>query len=526
MPFKIDQFTKRMRDVLQKDFFCKMDVISILVFATVFLISYIILSKRKNLPPGPPSIPFIGSYFFVKELLKGKRHVGLMEAAEKYGNVYCFRMASYRLVVLNGYDTIYQALVKQAAWFSDRPNYLWIFKRALKDGKGIILESYNNKWKTMRKFTQHALRDFGVGKTSIEDKIMAEIDAASTVLQETEGEAFEIGPLLQNIIGNIIYGIIFGKRYEYDDPKFELIRNMAGVTVRGQGIIDPVSFFPRWFLSILARKRAKESRLRIENMLKIREHIYALIAEHEETFDKNHIRDFIDLYIQVKREKQEDVSEVFTKGNMLRVILDLFIAGFETTSNTLDWAFLHMSEYPDIQQKCQAEIEEVVGDKQITYADRGKLKYVDATLMEVQRLAITVPIGAPHSTSEDVVFMGYFIPKNTIVIPNLYSATRDLNYWVEPTKFDPSRFIDKEGKLIKQDPLIPFSVGPRACMGESLARMKLFLVFANMLQRFEFEKEDVNFKHSMNSKPNQVIQSPLSYKLRLKKRKWLKTYVR
>ena len=442
-----------------------------------------------------------------------------MNTAEKYGNVFSFRMASQLLVVLNGYDAIHQALVKQAESFSDRPNYLWLFKRALRDGRGIILESYNNKWKTTRKFTQHALRDFGVGKTSIEEKIISEIEAASMVIEETKGEPFKIGHLLSNIVGNVIYSIIFGKRYNYDDPEFEMIRKMAGVTVRGQGIIDPASFLPRWLLQILTTKNAKETKFRIQNMLKIKEHIHVLIKEHEETFDENHIRDFVDLYIQVTRENESDVAEIFTKGNMLRVILDLFIAGSETTSNTLDWAFLLMTEYPEIQQRCQDEIDDVVGYKPIAYADRGKLKYVDATLMEVQRLAITVPIGAPHSTSDDVMFMGYYIPRNTIVIPNLYSAVMDPKHWIEPNKFNPSRFIDKQGNLVKHDPLIPFSIGPRACMGESLARMKLFLVFTSLLQRYKLEKEDVNFKHSMESKPNQVIQSPMPYKLRLKKRK-------
>lgn len=221
----------------------------------------------------------------------------------------------------------------------------------------------------------------------------------------------------------------------------------------------------------------------------------------------------------MSRDSKEKTAEVFTKDSMLRVILELFIAGTETTYNTLDWAFLFMSENPDIQAKCHQEIKDTVGDKHIQYSDRKYLTYVDATISEIQRHANVVPMAVPHCASEDTTLLGYRIPKRTIIMPSLYSANMDPNHWADPYMFKPERFIDFKGKLIKNEVLMPFSVGPRVCLGEPLARMELFLVFSYMLQRFTFERENANVKHSMEVKQNQVTRAPLPYKLRVKRLK-------
>ena len=87
------------------------------------------------------------------------------------------------------------------------------------------------------------------------------------------------------------------------------------------------------------------------------------VKEHEESYDGNAIKDFVDLYIQVTRDSKKETEETFTKGNMFRVILEMFVAGSETTLSTLDWCFLFMAEFPEIQKKCQNEIDECLGNK-------------------------------------------------------------------------------------------------------------------------------------------------------------------
>ena len=381
-----------------------------------------------------------------------------------------------------------------------------------------MINGYNHSWKFHRRFTLQTLRDFGVGKSSIEDKIMAEIDAARLALENTNSKPFEITSVLQKVIGNVIYGIVFGKRFEYVDPDFEIIQRMSSIAVSGQGFTSVVNFFPLWVTAIFARKESKEAAFRRENMMKIRKFIFDQIKEHQDSFDGQNIRDFVDPYIQATRDSNEEVTSVLTESNMFRVIMELFLAGAETSNNSLDWAFLFMIEYPEIQTKCQQEIENIVGDRKIKYSDRLNLKYTDATITEIQRLANVVTVALHHNAMADTTLMGYTIPKNTIVLPILIAANMDPDYWNNPEKFDPDRFLDKGGNIIKNEAMIPFSVGPRTCLGEPLARMELFLVFANLLQKFRFERANLNVRHPMDLKPNQITSAPSSYKLVAKKR--------
>ena len=175
-------------------------------------------------------------------------------------------------------------------------------------------------------------------------------------------------------------------------------------------------------------------------------------------------------------------------------------------------------KHPEIQEKCFKEITDVVGDKYIDYADHVKLPFVEATINESQRLANIVPLALQHSTTKDTTLLGYHIPKDTIVLPNLYSALMDPKHWDQPSKFNPARFIDANGKVVKPDAQMPFGIGPRICLGEPLARMELFLVFANMLQKFKFERECPSFRHSLERKQNRVTSSPKSYRMKITRR--------
>ena len=351
-----------------------MEIVVVIVFIVVFMCSLWVLSRPKNTPPGPLTLPLVGSYFFLNGMRKKKMHIAFLEASKRYGRIFSFRIGSQLIVVLHGYEAIYKALVKQAHIFSDRPTYTPAFKRIFKNGpEGIVFNGYNHSWKFLRRFTLQTLRDFGVGKSSIEDKIMAEIDAATLALENTNSKPFEITSVLQKVVGNVIYGIVFSKRFEYDDPDFEMIQRMSSIAVSGQGFTSVVNFFPLWVTAIFARKESKEAAFRRENMMKIRKFIFDQIKEHQDSFDGQNIRDFVDLYTQAARDSNEEVTSVLTEGNMFRVIMELFLAGAETSYNSLDWAFLFMIEYPEIQTKCQQEIENTVGDRKIKYSDRLNL---------------------------------------------------------------------------------------------------------------------------------------------------------
>jgi cytochrome P450 family 2 subfamily U polypeptide 1 len=119
-----------------------------------------------------------------------------------------------------------------------------------------------------------------------------------------------------------------------------------------------------------------------------------------------------------------------------------------------------MTLNPDIQKTVQTEIDDVMHNhEQPRMQHRSQLPFTEACLNEIQRLGDIVPLGVPHATTEDVNFMGFHLPKNTMIMPNMYSVHHDPKYWPNPDKFDPGRFLDDDGKVIKRDELIPFSIG-------------------------------------------------------------------
>ena len=109
-----------------------------------------------------------------------------------------------------------------------------------------------------------------------------------------------------------------------------------------------------------------------------------------------------------------------------------------------------------------------------------------AFIDEVHRMASVVPLGVQHWTNADVEVGGYTIPKDTIVVPNLWEVHHDPITWGDPDVFRPDRFIDQSGKFVKHEHVIPFSIGARRCPGELLAKSEIYLFVTGLLQNFTF----------------------------------------
>ncbi|CAC5359573.1 CYP2J [Mytilus coruscus] len=132
------------------------------------------------------------------------------------------------------------------------------------------------------------------------------------------------------------------------------------------------------------------------------------------------------------------------------------------------------------------EIEDVIGSgRPPQLSDQKNLNYCVAVIHEVLRLGNISPTSLPHCVSKDVFYKGYKIPKDAIVMPMLDSVLSDESNFPNSHKFIPERFIDQDGHLVDVDKVMAFSIGKRNCLGESLARMELFLYLTSLVQRFE-----------------------------------------
>ncbi|XP_066573700.1 cytochrome P450 2K1 isoform X1 [Amia ocellicauda] len=142
------------------------------------------------------------------------------------------------------------------------------------------------------------------------------------------------------------------------------------------------------------------------------------------------------------------------------------------------------------------------------------MPYTNAVLHEIQRFANVVPMNLLHQTKSDIDFKGYRIPKGTPVIPLLTSVLFDKNHWETPHKFNPQHFLDAHGKFVKREAFMPFSAGRRVCLGETLAKMELFLFFTLVLQKFKFSlPPGVRAEHVDLSPTPGITNAPKPFKL-------------
>ncbi|KAL6053898.1 hypothetical protein STEG23_003725 [Scotinomys teguina] len=244
-------------------------------------------------------------------------------------------------------------------------------------------------------------------------------------LFDGKGKPFEIKRVLNASVANVIVSVLLGKRFDYQDPQFLRLLSLIGENVKLIGS-------PR-------------------------------IVENSTSAD------------------------YFNEENLLALVSNLFAAGTETTASTLRWGIILMMRYPEVQEKVHDEITKVVGSAQPRIEHRTQMPYTDAVIHEIQRVANILPTSLPHETTTDIVFKNYYIPKGTEVITLLTSVLRDQTQWETPDIFNPAHFLNSEGRFVKKEAFMPFSVGRRMCAGEPLAKMELFLFFASLMQKFTFQ---------------------------------------
>ncbi|XP_071804457.1 cytochrome P450 2U1-like [Asterias amurensis] len=146
-----------------------------------------------------------------------------------------------------------------------------------------------------------------------------------------------------------------------------------------------------------------------------------------------------------------------------------------------------MSFLLDIQDRVHQEIKKVIGDRPISWEDRESLPYSQATLMEIQRAA-SLSYMVVRAAYTDATIFDYKIPKGIEVWVNIWSVHHDPSIWADAKTFDPGRFLNDEGtELVRHEGCIPFSAGRRACMGESLGKMKIFIFFTSIMRHFRVQ---------------------------------------
>uniref|UniRef100_A0A672Z1L3 Uncharacterized protein n=1 Tax=Sphaeramia orbicularis TaxID=375764 RepID=A0A672Z1L3_9TELE len=457
----------------------------LLIFVAVFILIADLIKNRRpaSFPPGPRMFPIVGNMLSVdhKKLHESMTKVKLAGLDQTYGDVYSLRMGQRFVVVVNGFDAVKEALITQGDNIH-MLNFQCLF-HPVYCPSGLLFTN-GNTWREQRRFALFTLRNFGLGKKSLEPVILDEFTHCAQEITGYKGKPFYPHLIINNAVSNIICSLVFGHRFEYDDEKFKGMIEMCE-----KGIQLQASIWTRLYNSFPhLMRRLPGPHKTLQNIWEdVKKFIREELQDHKQNWDPSDQRDYIDCYLNEIQMTKGQTDSTFDDANLVACVLDLFVAGTETTSTTLRWAFLYMAKYPEIQEKVQAEIDTVIGQsRQPSMEDRANLPYTDAVIHEIQRIGNIVPLNLPHSTTREVQLGGYTIPKGVTVVPNLTSVLFNKNDWETPHTFNPGHFLNEEGKFVKPAAFIPFSAGKRQCLGESLAKMELFLFFTSFMQRYTF----------------------------------------
>ncbi|KAM9113701.1 cytochrome P450 2G1-like [Pangshura tecta] len=467
-------------------------------------------AQRGQLPPGPTPLPLLGNFL---QLDKTNVIRSLEKLQEKYGPVFTVHLGSRRVVVLCGYQAVKEALVDQAEEFSGRGE-IPAFSKDF-NGHGVVFAN-GERWRQLRRFSLTVLRDFGMGKRSIEERIQEEAQCLLEEFRKTQGAPFDPIFNLSRAVSNIICAIVFGNRFDYEDEKFTALNKLIFKRFRFAGLTSAQLY--NTFPGILG-KIPGPHRMGSKCSQEIISFILERIKLQQATLDLNAPQNFIDYFlVKMEQEKQNPATE-FSLENLVMATFNLFFAGTETISTTLRYGFLILLKYPQVQEKIHQEIDAVIGrDRAPTVADRGRMPYTDAALHEIQRFSDILPMSLPHTVTRDTRFRGYLIPQGTYVYPLLSTVHFDPDEHKDPEAFTPERFLNEDGSFRRPNAFLPFSAGKRACLGEGLARMELFLFFTSTLQRFALSSPVDPQQLSLAPDVSNLGKVPPRYQLCLRQR--------
>ncbi|KAI0088547.1 cytochrome P450 [Irpex rosettiformis] len=433
--------------------------------------------QKKALPPGPKPLPLIGNVLDVPREAAWKV---FKEWGHQYGDMIFLHTLGKPMLIVNSADIAFDLLDKRSGLYSFRPQFAmanevigWKFSLTSMD--------YSEKSKRQRKYMASYF-----AKARLPDYYPVQVREAHQMLNEILDDPNDYRNAIRRNAAGVTMMITYGHRVKSKDDEFIAIADKGVATIEAAGavgahIVDFVPwlrFIPDWFPGAGIKRLPPGTRENLQAFLHV-------------PFDQVKKRMAAGTAIPCYTTKLLEQTKGQDDEGVLGTAALVYSGGMDTTMSAIFTAFTLIVANPLIQARIQAELDLVVGkDRLPDFSDRPRLPYLQCVISEALRWGASTPVGVPHRTSQDDVYRGYLIPKDTTILANQYAMLHDERVYPDPARFNPDRFLEGEGRTPQQDPRdIAFGFGRRICPGKDIAENTMWITIACMFYAFKITSE-------------------------------------
>ncbi|KAG5724323.1 O-methylsterigmatocystin oxidoreductase [Termitomyces sp. T112] len=438
-------------------------------------------SSRLPYPPGPKPSLISGN---ASELPTFFPWLKYAEWAKGYGSIVHVRAYNHHIVILDKLQDANALFEKRSRIYSDRPEVTMVSLMGWDFATPFL--RYRDTWHLHRRIFQQAFNKKEIQIIHQPVQILKVRELLRRLLVAPE----DFVTHFRTTTGAIVMATVYDKNMsESNLAKFVTFSERA-VNMISESFFPSATIvnalpilrhIPTWFPGARFHHFAAECRVYTTGMVEI-----------PFKYVKDKLATGTELSSLTERLlKQDDaISPIeIPEADLKSAMATAFVGAADTTVSSAETFIYAMLVNPEAQRKAQGEIDSVVGRNRLPdFSDRPNLPYVEAVYREVMRWHPVTPLGLAHSTSADDVYNGYFIPKGTTVIANVWSMTHDESRYAEPNLFKPERFFDENGYLNTDDDIISFGFGRRICPGRHMASSTLWLLFSSILATFNIKK--------------------------------------
>ncbi|KAD0020777.1 hypothetical protein E3N88_44903 [Mikania micrantha] len=463
----------------------EVSLITSIALATIVFLLYKLTTRssptstKKRLPE-PWRLPLIGH---MHHLIGTLPHRGVMDLARKHGSLMHMKLGEVSAIVVSSPKWAKEILTTYDIPFANRPPSL-TGEIVAYHNTDIVLAPYGEYWRQLRKIC--TLELLSVKKVKSFQSIREE--ECWNLVQEIKdlgsGRPVNLSENIFKLIATVMSRAAFGRGIK-DQKKFtELVKEI----LRLSGGFDIADIYPsKPFLERLSGKRGKLNVIR--NTLD--DLIGNLISEHKRqqvnnnTDHGNKNETLLDVLLRIKETNEFPLTD----DNIKAIILDMFGAGTDTSSATVEWAISELLRCPRAMEKLQAELRQAFnGKERIKDDDVQNLTYLNLVVRETLRLHPPLPLVIPHECREPINVAGYDVASNTKLIVNVFAINRDPEYWKDAETFNPERFENSSTIVMGADyEYLPFGAGRRMCPGAALGLANVQLPLAHIMYYFQWK---------------------------------------